>query len=63
MFAVFLKLNVAPESEMACVFLNLVIDETVCKVYIVLTYFLLIIYSVLLKIVCNHTLKHDENKD
>ena len=29
MFAVFFKLNVAPESEMACVFLNLVIDETV----------------------------------
>lgn len=48
---------------MACLFLNLSIDETICKVYIVLTYFLLIIYSVLLKIVCNHTLPHDENKD
>ena len=47
---------------MACVFLNLVIDETVCKVYIVLTYFLLILYSVLLKIICNHTLQHDGNK-
>lgn len=48
---------------MACVFPNLVIDETVCKVYIVLTYFLLIIYSVLLKIILNYTLQHDENRD